>query len=314
MQNNPIGYSFYYEKDMLYTPRPMILLRNILLFLLSSAQVAMACPDVDSLLDVNCDGKVKVVTFGDSITRGVADETGLGYPGRLQVAFPNVEVVNLGVPGENTYNGRSRAANNFATHSDADFIVILEGVNDYFLDSSVSGTRNNLFSMLSSGEGTGAITLLAKLSQVKRSFQKGWVSSVNNAISSRTSIDFYALGESIISFDQLHPNGAGYQSMTNLVGSILITLTIANRPIDSDADGIYDFAETFFGTGVFTPDTDGDGLLDGAEVFTYGSSPLLLDTDGDGFTDPFEVEVGADPGSAMPSAPVIDSVEILDRS
>ena len=38
-------------------------------------------------------------------------------------------------------------------------------------------------------------------------------------------------------------------------------------------------------------DTDGDGLLDGAEVNTHGSSPLLADTDEDGLSDRVEVEI-----------------------
>ncbi|MCX6879168.1 MAG: lectin-like protein [Verrucomicrobia bacterium] len=38
-----------------------------------------------------------------------------------------------------------------------------------------------------------------------------------------------------------------------------------------------------------TFDTDGDGLLDYLEVFTYGTDPNLQDTDGDGLTDGWEV-------------------------
>ena len=33
-------------------------------------------------------------------------------------------------------------------------------------------------------------------------------------------------------------------------------------------------------------DSDGDGLLDGAEVHTHGSNPTDADSDGDGLTDP----------------------------
>ena len=43
------------------------------------------------------------------------------------------------------------------------------------------------------------------------------------------------------------------------------------------------------------PDTDGDGLSDGAEVNVYGTEPLDPDSDGDGFSDGDEVIVGADP-------------------
>ena len=43
------------------------------------------------------------------------------------------------------------------------------------------------------------------------------------------------------------------------------------------------------------PDTDGDGLLDGEEVFDYNTYPNNPDTDGDGYNDGFEVDNGYDP-------------------
>ena len=42
-------------------------------------------------------------------------------------------------------------------------------------------------------------------------------------------------------------------------------------------------------------DWDGDGLLDGAEVATYGTDPNKADTDGDGKTDGWEIANGFDP-------------------
>ncbi len=43
------------------------------------------------------------------------------------------------------------------------------------------------------------------------------------------------------------------------------------------------------------PDTDDDGLLDGAEVNTHGTNPLLADTDGDGLDDAGELTWGGNP-------------------
>jgi len=56
-------------------------------------------------------------------------------------------------------------------------------------------------------------------------------------------------------------------------------------------------------------DTDGDCLLDGDEVNTHNTNPLLVDTDGDTFPDLFEINPGgvqrSDPNNAgsIPSAP-----------
>jgi len=287
----------------------------ISLLCLAWASDAFACLDRSGLLDVNCDGKVVVVTFGDSITYGISDSTGLGYPGRLNQIFPEAIFVNLGVPGENTYTGRGRAANIFSLQADADFAIILEGINDYWQPSRDSAvTRSNLLAIKTSAERVGAITLLAKLTDVRRDIQKSWVGYVNTKIDPYTSIDFFSLGTGIISGDLVHPNANGYQAMANLVAPILLQLSNANRPIDTDGDGVYDWAEsTKYGTNPNLVDSDGDGLSDAEELFVYGSSPLLVDTDGDGYNDPYEVSKGANPGSRFPNAPKITSLEILPR-
>jgi len=65
--------------------------------------------------------------------------------------------------------------------------------------------------------------------------------------------------------------------------------------LDSDSDGLSDADETIRGTGVNDPDSDDDGLLDGAEVNPHGSNPLSADSDGDGFGDAWEVARGSSP-------------------
>jgi len=282
---------------------------------LGTAEHATACPDVDGLLDANCDGKVKIVCFGDSITFGVADNLALGYPGRLLLNYaPNTEIVNLGIPGENTDQGILRAPLQFASHTDADFVVTLEGVNDYWLANRDSArTRSNLLSIKSSGAALGTFSLLSTLTPIRRDFQRPWVDLVNSRIRSSSEIRFDAfLTEASISFDLLHPDGNGYESMAVVVKAVLEQLSDANRPVDTDADGIYDYAESRFGAVVGLADTDGDGLSDGEEVFTYSSNPANTDSDGDGYGDFEEVTViGSNPADPKPGAPSITSFEII---
>ncbi len=70
---------------------------------------------------------------------------------------------------------------------------------------------------------------------------------------------------------------------------------------DYDLDDLPDGLEYSIGTvylpggGITNPDSDRDGLTDGAEYYIYGTSPILADTDGDGFSDGFEVAIGSDP-------------------
>lgn len=58
---------------------------------------------------------------------------------------------------------------------------------------------------------------------------------------------------------------------------------------DSDSDGLTNKKELAIGTNPHNPDTDGDGLTDGAEVSQYNTNPTNADTDGDGLSDGDEV-------------------------
>ena len=91
---------------------------------------------------------------------------------------------------------------------------------------------------------------------------------------------------------------------------------------DYDNDNIENISEISWGTELDNPDTDGDGLLDGDEIYKYYTNPLVPDadedfdgdgltnvqevddygtdptnpdTDGDGYTDKEEVDNGSDP-------------------
>lgn len=74
-----------------------------------------------------------------------------------------------------------------------------------------------------------------------------------------------------------------------------VPLPVADIQKDTDKDGLTDEQEKKLGTDLNNPDTDGDGLNDGAEVNIWGTDPLNKDTDGDGFTDGQEVLNGFNP-------------------
>jgi len=60
--------------------------------------------------------------------------------------------------------------------------------------------------------------------------------------------------------------------------------------LDSDGDGLLDWKEVYtYSTDPKKSDTDGDGLSDGQEVNTYSTDPNKSDTDGDGLSDGQEV-------------------------
>lgn len=80
--------------------------------------------------------------------------------------------------------------------------------------------------------------------------------------------------------------------------------------LDTDEDGLPDYAEKIYGTDPENPDTDSDGLSDYDELYIIGTSPLKYDTDEDGtndadsdldsdsLTNAQELELGTSPSSA----------------
>lgn len=89
--------------------------------------------------------------------------------------------------------------------------------------------------------------------------------------------------------------------------------------LDSDKDGIPDYAEKIYGTNPQNPDTDSDGLTDYEEIYLIGTNPLKCDTDENGvndadddadsdeLTNKREIELGTNP-----SNPDTDGDELSD--
>lgn len=279
--------------------------------------MAHACPEIDGLVDTNCDRRLVILCFGDSITFGLRDNTGvppdIGYPGRMRAILPHAEIVNLGVPGEVTYDGRRRAPGAFNARREGDYVLILEGVNDYYKSGTTPRTvRDNVIQIRNSALNIGAETMVAKLIPTLRSFQRTWVIDINRELAPYSRIDFYSLGTGILSFDQLHPDGFGYQRMAEFAVARLVQISNSIRPVDSDLDGVYDYEEARLGTNPRNIDSDGDGISDGDELYVYGSNPLSLDSDGDGISDHDEVQTGGNPASPIPGAPRFDSLDAIN--
>jgi len=185
---------------------------------------------------VDLDDKV-VVAFGNSITAGVGDSnypsSAAGYPfrleGLLKSSFPDVIVLNRGVPGEETNQGEARLPA-VLRRDDPDYVLILEGVND-ILDSGASDAGRivkDLEAMVVEVKEYGAIPLIASLLPTKGKWD--WRNEVivvlNPMIETMalrqqiTFVDQHAAFMSepdykaLLSSDGLHPNDEGYAVMS----------------------------------------------------------------------------------------------------
>ena len=94
----------------------------------------------------------------------------------------------------------------------------------------------------------------------------------------------------------------------------------SNANADPDKDGLSNKVEKELGTDPKKPDTDGDGLSDGAEVNQYKTDPAKADTDGDGLSEGDEVnkyktdpvKIDTDGGGANDGAEVKSKTNPLD--
>lgn len=120
-----------------------------------------------TLQDVNQDGQILLMAFGDSITAGVGDgasETDWprpgGYPLRLQNDL-GLTVFNEGNPGERTSDGVPRLREVLA-EKNPDYVILLEGANDVE-DGHADRALTNIQTMLNDIFGAGAQPLLGTI-------------------------------------------------------------------------------------------------------------------------------------------------------
>jgi lysophospholipase L1-like esterase len=119
------------------------MVKSLYVLLASLFLIKPAFAQESLLTDVNGDGQVKVLAFGDSITYGVGDGVSPGvfielppqtdgrggYPARVETLY-GVSVLNRGVPGEEIAMGGVERFASVVQAANADIVVILEGVND----------------------------------------------------------------------------------------------------------------------------------------------------------------------------------------
>jgi acyl-CoA thioesterase-1 len=103
------------------------------------------------------------VAFGDSITEGVGDEEGGGYPPRLEALLiargRDADVRNRGVAGETTVDGLARIDSVIAQGGDV--MLIMEGTNDLPHNVSPETVAFNLGEMAERAEGAGMEAVIA---------------------------------------------------------------------------------------------------------------------------------------------------------
>ncbi|HVR29243.1 MAG TPA: GDSL-type esterase/lipase family protein [Thermoanaerobaculia bacterium] len=106
------------------------------------------------------------VAFGDSITEGVGDEEGGGYPPRLEALLlargRRADVRNLGLAGEATAEGLTRIET-VLEQVGGDVLLLMEGTNDVPKNISIETTVFNLGEIARKAEQAGMEVVVASV-------------------------------------------------------------------------------------------------------------------------------------------------------
>lgn len=172
------------------------------------------------------------MAFGDSITLGLGDASGVGYPGRLQTKlrthFNEGEVVNRGADGTNSGEAVERLRRNLRT--EPAFTLILYGTNDWNVvacqDAPPCEVVSNLRQVVHEVKAIDSLPFLATLPPVNPLLagndRNRWTEQTNAAIKQLGReegvfvVDLYEAfrlqGGEVSRFfsDHVHPNAAGY--------------------------------------------------------------------------------------------------------
>jgi len=217
------------------------------------------------LRDLNGDGLVSALAFGDSITRGVGDTLspgiesppdiinyiGPGYPGRLQ-SLLNIPVDNEGVSGEEfTTQGIFRIPASVG-RSTADYVLLFEGNNDAARSLSDPELERKLQRAINvirlfgkepilgtyyatSGDRSSRSPILANYSSTIRQLAvTNDFKIMDFELAFKTTCGNKIDCELLNQPDGLHPNTRGYRVLAEVAAATLLTIDIFSATGNSE--------------------------------------------------------------------------------
>ena len=176
---------------------------------------------------------LKIVTFGDSITRGFgATPYSTFLRKQLTAAGCVVTVINEGKDSESTIDGRDRISSVLAKHK-PDYILIMEGANDARIGIGSGTVAADIAAMMNKAAAAGTIPIVASITPNTESGSENRAipNSYNPGIAAKaaqngvTYVDVYSALEGPnwgrYNFDGLHLTNAGQRIVANQFLAVL---------------------------------------------------------------------------------------------
>ncbi len=188
---------------------------------LAFALVLTGCGE-DAVPMTPLSGTAVVLAFGDSLTFGTGAKPETSYPAHLEGMIGR-KVVRSGVPGEVSIDGLARLAGELEKHEPR-LVILCHGGNDILRKQNLAKAEQNLRQMIAMIKGTGAQVLLIGVPKPSLSLD---TAEHYDRIAQDLGLPYVrdALGEILgdrsLKADSVHPNGAGYRRLAEIIAEYL---------------------------------------------------------------------------------------------